>query len=61
MAEEIRRIRIDYDDLNDRFLQMKDQYEKLDSEYQKDKAFYEEALEVRMNQLEELEANNEAL
>ena len=37
---------------------MKNQYESLEAEYQKDKQFYEEALEARMNQLEELETDN---
>jgi hypothetical protein len=39
----------DYDLISDRFLNMKDQYEKLEEDYSKDKAFYEEALEARMN------------
>jgi hypothetical protein len=48
----MQRMRMDYDVLNDRFLNLKDQYEKLEADYQKDKNFYEEALEARMNQME---------
>jgi predicted enzyme related to lactoylglutathione lyase len=33
----------------------------LDADYQKDKAFYEEALEARMNQMEDLEQTNDTL
>jgi predicted enzyme related to lactoylglutathione lyase len=33
----------------------------LDADYQKDKAFYEEALEARMTQMEELEQTNDTL
>ena len=40
---------------------MRGQYDKLDEDYQKDKVFYEEALEARMNQMEQLESENEAL
>ena len=50
---------MDYDVLNDRFLNLKDQYENLEADYSKDKAFYEEALEARMNQLEQLESDND--
>jgi len=49
---EMQRMRMDYDVLNDRFLNLKDQYENLEADYSKDKAFYEEALEARMNQLD---------
>lgn len=54
-------MRMDYDVLNDRFLNLKDQYERLDADYQKDKGFYEEALEARMTQMEELEHANDSL
>ena len=40
---------------------MKDQYEKQEEEHQKDKQFYDEALEARMNQLEQLENENAVL
>jgi hypothetical protein len=49
IREEMQKMRMDYDLLNDRFLNLKDQYEKLEADYQKDKSFYEEALEARMN------------
>ncbi len=40
---------------------MKESFDKLSYDYNKDKNFYEEALEARMNQLEELENENEHL
>ena len=49
IREDMQKMRMDYDDLNDKFLKLKDQYEKLEADYSKDKAFYEEALEARMN------------
>ena len=42
-------MREDYDLMNERFLKMKDQYESQEEEHQKDKQFYDEALEARMN------------
>ena len=37
------------------YLTLKAKYEDLDNAYQKDKKFYDNALEVRTNQLDELE------
>jgi hypothetical protein len=45
-------MREDYDLMNERFLKMKDQYERQEEEHHKDKQFYDEALEARMSQLE---------
>ena len=50
---------MDYEQANERFSNMKQQYEKLQHDYNKDKSFYEEALEARMNQLDQLESENE--
>lgn len=36
-------------DADERYTSLRGQYDKLDEDYQKDKAFYEEALEARMN------------
>ena len=54
-------MKADYDLMNERFSKLKDQYERLDADYQKDKSFYEEALEARMNQLEQFETDNDQL
>ena len=54
-------MKYDYDFANERFQTMKESYEKLQYDYNKDKNFYEEALEVRMNQLEDLENENSSL
>ena len=54
-------MREDYDLMNERFLKMKDQYEKQEEDHQKDKQFYDETLEARMNQLEQLENENAVL
>lgn len=51
----------DYEMANDRFALLKEKYDKLQYEHQKDKQFYEEGLEARMNQMEELEGENERL
>lgn len=40
---------------------MKEKLRKVELDYQKDKEFYEEALETRMNQLDELEQTKERL
>lgn len=57
----MRRMKNDYDFLDDRFLSLKQQYDNLQVDYNKDKSFYEEALEARMNQLEQLENENDML
>lgn len=49
MKEEMQRMQNEYDLANERFANLKEQYDKLQDEYQKDKNFYEEALEARMN------------
>jgi hypothetical protein len=41
------------------YLSLKAKYEELDNAYQKDKKFYDNALEVRTNQLDEMEEQNE--
>jgi hypothetical protein len=40
---------------------LKDKYEKLKIEYEDQKTFYDEALEMRTNQMDELEIQNEQL
>ena len=52
---------MDYEFANDRFAQLQAKYNDLNQMYQKDKNFYEDALEARMNQLEEFELDNERL
>jgi len=54
-------MRGDYEMASDRFGNLKEKYDRLQAEYTKDKQFYEEALEARMAQLEELEVENEQL
>ena len=61
MRDEMLRMKEDYDLANERFQNLKEKYDKLQADYQKDKNFYEEALEVRMNQLEQIESDNDAL
>ena len=39
----------DYDLMSERFTKMKEQYERQEADHLKDKGFYEEALEARMN------------
>ena len=43
------------------YLALKTKYEDLDNAYQKDKKFYDNALEVRTNQLDEMEESNEKM
>lgn len=52
MREDMHRMQSDYELANERFANLKESYEKLQYDYKKDKNFYEEALEARMNQLE---------
>lgn len=61
MREEMARMQEDYEMANDRFALLKEKYDRLQYDYNKDKQFYEEGLEARMNQLEQLEEENERL
>lgn len=47
--------------MNEQFLDLRDQYQKLQETLEKEKSFYEEALEARMNQIEEFEQQVENL
>ena len=47
--------------MNEQFMDLRSQLEKLQGDYDRDKAFYEEALEARMNQLEQAESENDSL
>jgi len=49
MKEEMHNMQSDYDLANERFANLKEKHDKLQYDYQKDKTFYEEALEARMN------------
>ena len=49
MREEMRKMQEDYELANERFQNLKEKYDKLQYDNQKDKDFYEEALEARMN------------
>ena len=49
MKSEMQRMQDDYNFVNERFTNLKEKYDKLQDEFNKDKAFYEEALEARMN------------
>lgn len=61
MREDLRKMQDDYEIANERFQHLKEKYDKLQYDYNKDKTFYEEALEARMNQLESLENENQIL
>ena len=45
----MKRMKGEYEFVNDRFENLKISYDKLQEDYNKDKTFYEEALEARMN------------
>jgi hypothetical protein len=49
MRDEMRRMKQDYDMANERFSALKEKYDKLLYDYNKDKKFYDEALDARMN------------
>ncbi len=61
MKEEMKRMHDEYELANERFASLKEKYDQLQYDCSKDKNFYEEALEARMNQLEQFEADNEQL
>lgn len=61
IRDEMARMQEDYEMANDRFALLKDKYDRLQYDYNKDKQFYEEGLEARMTQLEQLEEENERL
>ena len=49
MGQQMSQMRYDYDYANERFTSLKEKYDSLQAQYNKDKNFYEEALEARMN------------
>jgi len=49
MREDMRRMQNDYEFANEWFTNLKEKYDSLQIQYNKDKNFYEEALEARMN------------